>query len=496
MELSQKQKFKLKKFIRKLEKVRGRHTELVSVYIPAGYDINKIINHIAQEQGTAENIKDKTTRQHVINSLERIIRHLRLYTKTPDNGLAVFAGDFSDKDKKTDTQVYSIEPPQTIKTRIYRCDQTFHLDILKEMMEHKETYGLLVIDRREATIGLLKGTQIKNLLQMTSGVPGKTKAGGQCLHPETTINLADGQYIMIQELKKDDEILSYNFKDKKFIQSKVVNIWKKPVKKIYRITTKETLICSRDHIIFLEDGSTKPAEKIKEGDLLINENGISVEVQKVTTEKTQIELIDIEVENKNFIAEGIVVHNSAQRFASLRAGAAKEFYRRISEKMKKEFFEMKNLKGIIIGGPGPTKEEYLREGQLPQQLKDKVIAVEDLGYTGDYGLGELVNKSKDVLAKEAIMEEKQVMEKFFKLLATKPLFVTYGENEVKRALELSAIDTLLISENLDDEISDELEEKGEIQGADVQIISVDTTEGQQLKDLGGIAAILRYPLQD
>ena len=67
------------------------------MYIPAGYDLNKIINHIAQEQGTASNIKDKNTRQNVIDSLERMIRHLRLFGKTPENGLAVFSGNASER---------------------------------------------------------------------------------------------------------------------------------------------------------------------------------------------------------------------------------------------------------------------------------------------------------------------------------------------------------------------------------------------------------------
>ena len=78
-----KDKQRLRKFIRSLQLIRGRHTELVSVYIPAGYDLNKIINHLQDEQGTASNIKDKTTRGHVIDSLERMIRHLRLFKKNP-----------------------------------------------------------------------------------------------------------------------------------------------------------------------------------------------------------------------------------------------------------------------------------------------------------------------------------------------------------------------------------------------------------------------------
>src|SRR3989339_552996 len=66
-----------------------------------------------------------------------------------------------------------------MRVRMYRCDQVFVTDPLKEMLEVDEVYGLLVIERKEATIGLLEGTQIKVLEKMTSGVPGKIRAGGQ-----------------------------------------------------------------------------------------------------------------------------------------------------------------------------------------------------------------------------------------------------------------------------------------------------------------------------
>jgi len=64
MTLASKESYKLKKFIKELEPCKGRHTELVSVYIPAGYDINKINTHLAQEQGTAVNIKSTQTRKN------------------------------------------------------------------------------------------------------------------------------------------------------------------------------------------------------------------------------------------------------------------------------------------------------------------------------------------------------------------------------------------------------------------------------------------------
>ena len=132
--MDSKEKTRLKKFIRQLEIIRGRHTELVSVYIPAGYELVKIIQHLQQEQGTAENIKSKENRKRVIDSLERMIRHLRLFKSTPKNGLAAFAGNVSETESKVDIEIFSIEPPEPINTRLYRCDQTFVLDILKFSM--------------------------------------------------------------------------------------------------------------------------------------------------------------------------------------------------------------------------------------------------------------------------------------------------------------------------------------------------------------------------
>ena len=96
-----KNKLKLKKFITTLSAIKGQHTELVSVYIPQGYDLNKVINHLEQEQQTASNIKSKSTRLRVQSALERIIRHLRLFKKTPDNGLVAFAGNTFSAEGKT-----------------------------------------------------------------------------------------------------------------------------------------------------------------------------------------------------------------------------------------------------------------------------------------------------------------------------------------------------------------------------------------------------------
>ena len=152
------------------------------------------------------------------------------------------------------------------------------------------------------------------------------------------------------------------------------------------------------------------------------------------------------------------------------------------------------LKGILIGGPGHTKEEFLSGHYLNKELKDKVIAVQDLSYTGEFGLQELVEKSKDNLAEEAITKEKGLINKFLDLLSKETGKATYGINEVEEALKVGAVEILLISEEFDDKKAEKLEKKAEETGAIVKMISTETREGVQLRDLGGVAAILRFAI--
>lgn len=167
----------LREKVVELESHKGRHTELISVYIPADYDVNSVQRQLEAEKSTAKNIKSTTTRNDVLDALDKIIRHLKTLKKTPENGLALFSGNISKVEGQTDLQMWIIEPPQSLKTRLYRCDKEFVLEPLKTMLEVSEIFGLLVMDRKEATIGMLEGKRIEVLQKMTSGVPSKIRAG-------------------------------------------------------------------------------------------------------------------------------------------------------------------------------------------------------------------------------------------------------------------------------------------------------------------------------
>jgi peptide chain release factor subunit 1 len=365
MSLTAQEKLHLKKLIKELKSYRAPHTEFVTVYIPAGYDLTKITQHLAEEQGTASNIKSAVTRKNVQGALEKIIQHLKNFKKTPENGLAAFAGNVAAGEGKQDFKAWSIEPPTPLNTRIYRCDKLFVTDILEEMMMEKNVYGLVVFDRRDATLALLKGKTIIPIKKTHSEVPGKTKAGGQ----------------------------------------------------------------------------------------------------------------------------------SAARFSRLRTDAIKEHFKKISEHMKEQFLPLgNNLKGIIIGGPGITVNDFMNKDFVTGDLKRKILGTKDLSYTGDFGLQELLDRSEDILVEEEVAQEKKAMAHFFGVFRDFPKKITYGEKETRKALEMNAVNILYLSEILADEIMEELSEKAEESGAEIKIISTETREGQQLKDLGGVAAILRYEM--
>jgi len=160
--------------------------------------------------------------------------------------------------------------------------------------------------------------------------------------------------------------------------------------------------------------------------------------------------------------------------------------------MKKIFFKMKKLKGIIVGGPIPTKDEFLDGEYMVTQLRQKVIGKIDVGDSSESGLKELVEKAQDILAEQEITEEKNAMKEFFETLGKKPDLALLNEEDNRRALEMGAVGKLFLSVKVPKTLAKELTKMAENIGSEVKTISIETEEGDQFLNMGGIGSILRF----
>jgi peptide chain release factor subunit 1 len=236
---------------------------------------------------------------------------------------------------------------------------------------------------------------------------------------------------------------------------------------------------------------------------------------------------------------------SARRYERLRDMQLNEYFVRVGHHANEVFMPLDNLKGIIIGGPGPTKYDFEKGDYLNYQLKKKVIDILDTAYVEEQGVKEVVEKAPEIMRKVRYIEEKEIMQKFLYEVGHDSGMITYGEAEVRRMLQSGMVRTLIISEILDmtrvtikcsacnneeqhtvknvdlqtfeqnlsgkpcssckapsytivdkQDVIDDLAALAEISNADVEVISTETEEGQMLKSaFGGIAAILRYKMQ-
>ncbi|MCP8316945.1 MAG: peptide chain release factor 1, partial [archaeon] len=175
--------YKMRKVLTELSTKRGRGTELVSLYIPPKRPLHEVWGALKEEYGTASNIKSDSTRTHVQDALVKIMQRLKLYDKTPENGLAIFCGALPPSPSaplgSEVLQLYEVLPHKPIQTYLYRCDDHFHLEPLREMIKEEKTIGIVSIDNTEAGLGIVTGDRVEVIDVVTSGVSGKHRAGGQ-----------------------------------------------------------------------------------------------------------------------------------------------------------------------------------------------------------------------------------------------------------------------------------------------------------------------------
>lgn len=399
-----KARYDFKKDMQEITSYKGRGTELISVYVPGSRQISEVMAYLRNEQSQASNIKSKTTMKNVMGAIDSIAARLKTYKAPPENGVVIFCGEVPRAGDQTKMVQYVINPPEPITAFLYRCDSQFFTEPLQSMLLDKKCYGLITIDRSEATLGLLSGSRIQVLKHFDSLVPSKHHQGGQ----------------------------------------------------------------------------------------------------------------------------------SSVRFERLIEIAAHEFFKKVADNATEVFLNRPELIGILVGGPGATKDFFVKEEYLHHELRKKVISpLVDTGYTDESGLRELVENAKDIITDVQLTKEKEFMQRLFaEIRKTDGGLSCYGEEEVRNATDMGAVDMLLLSEALskkritvqcpaghtheltvrdpdekvacpecgananvikEEDLIDDFFLRAEAFNTRVQIISPDSEEGDMLlKAFGGIAAILRY----
>jgi protein pelota len=160
---------------------------------------------------------------------------------------------------------------------------------------------------------------------------------------------------------------------------------------------------------------------------------------------------------------------------------------------------------IILAGPGFTSENFHEFIKERDSVLGDIIQRVHVSTGGRVGLKEVLSKKlpEQIAKNQRVAFETRLMEEIFKRIGQDTQTVTYGFENVKRALSLGAIDTLLISDDqlrIDDiskrmAIDNLVEENSKMRGKTV-LMSINHDSGEQLSKLGGIAALLRFPLPD
>jgi len=161
---------------------------------------------------------------------------------------------------------------------------------------------------------------------------------------------------------------------------------------------------------------------------------------------------------------------------------------------------------IILAGPGFTKQDA--RDYIVENYRDleELITVVDTSSAGGRGVHEVLKRGavEEVQDETRIAREAETIDELMVRIGDGAK-AAYGVEQVQEAAEFGAVEELLI---LDERLRDERQAEGdweidvndvidtiEQKGGEITVFSKEFQPGQQLKNLGGIAALLRYRLQ-
>jgi len=231
---------------------------------------------------------------------------------------------------------------------------------------------------------------------------------------------------------------------------------------------------------------------------------------------------------------------SARRFERLREMELNDFFNRVARHAVKILITDHGVESLIVSGPGPTKQDFLKNNYLDYRLQKSVLGVVDVSYAGSEGVRETLEKSGELLQEFRLTEERRLVQRFLKDLNSQSGLVVYSLPDTLKGLEGRNADLVLVADDLDQvrltsickncktkkyktvsrreymrerqSMKDEscakcgttdydIEDRDMIEyladlavegGARIEVISGKTEDGNMLKSFGGVGVFLRY----
>merc|ERR1712137_1086170 len=315
------EQWKIKRLIKSLEAARGNGTSMISLIIPPKDQISRVSKMLGDEYGTASNIKSRVNRLSVLAAITSTQQKLKLYNKVPENGLVIYCGTIITAEGKDKKLSIDFEPFKPINTSLYLCDNKFHTEALKELLESDEKFGFIVMDGNGTLLGTLSGNTRDILHKFSVDLPKKHGRGGQ----------------------------------------------------------------------------------------------------------------------------------SALRFARLRMEKRHNYVRKVAETAVQFFIagDRPNVAGLILAGLADFKTELNESDMFDQRLKAIVVKIVDVSYGGENGFNQAIELSADSLANVKFVQEKRLISQYFEEISQDTGKYCFGVRDTLQALELGAVETLIVWENLD-----------------------------------------------
>ncbi|ORZ10725.1 eukaryotic peptide chain release factor subunit 1, partial [Absidia repens] len=313
--------WKMKKLIKNLEAARGNGTSMISLIIPPKSQISMSAKMLADEYGTASNIKSRVNRLSVLSAITSTQQRLKLYNRVPPNGLVVYCGTIVTDEGKEKKVNIDFEPHKPINTSLYLCDNKFHTEALSELLEADAKFGFIVMDGNGSLFGTLSGNTRDVIHKLQVDLPKKHGRGGQ----------------------------------------------------------------------------------------------------------------------------------SALRFSRLRDEKRHNYVRKIAE-LAVNFFitnDKVNVAGLVLAGSADFKTELSQSDMFDQRLQAKIVKVVDVSYGGENGFNQAIELSAESLSNVKFVQEKKLVQTYFDEISQDTGKYCFGVEDTLKALELGAVESLIVWENLE-----------------------------------------------